>query len=255
MAFTNSPLVVHTNLSPNYSVRTGIIDTITPHVVVGHLSLATIGQIFASEEAEASSNYGVNDDGEVGMFVEEKNRSWCSSSRTNDHRAITIEIASDRTHPYAITNGAMDGLIKLAVDICKRNAIPKLLWKADKSLCGQVNLQNISVHRWFDAKACPGDFVYARLGEVATEVNKILVPKPIISPSNPTGALYLVRIATDVLNYRAGPGTNYKVNGEVTKGQVYTIVEESLGLGASKWGRLKSGAGWIALDFCVKLGG
>lgn len=262
MAFTNSPLVTHTNFSPNYNVRKqSKIDTITPHCVVGHATLKTLGQIFANKSAQCSSNYGIDDNGNVGMFVEEKNRSWCTSSPSNDHRAITIEIASDNKHPYAMTNGAIDGLIKLCADICKRNGIPKLLWRADKNLVGRVDQQNISVHRWFAAKACPGDFLYGRLGEVATEVNKILIPPAIVVPQTPiaptpsqTKFPYLIRINTSVLNYRKGPGTNYAVAGRVTKGGVYTIVEEAAGLGASKWGRLKSGAGWIALDYCVKMG-
>lgn len=252
MSFTNSPLIVHTNLSPNYSKRTNKIDTITPHVIVGHASLKSLGQWFAKRSAQCSSNYGIDDVGSIGMFVEEKNRSWCTSSPANDHRAITIEIASDTSHPYAITHGAQQGLINLCVDVCKRNNIPKLLWKADRNLIGKVDQQNISVHRWFAAKACPGDYVYNRLGQIADEVNKILLSTP-IPPVSSTGSSYLVKINTDVLRYRSGPGTNYPIVGQVRKGEIYTIIEEANGLGSSKWGRLKSGAGWIALDYCVKV--
>lgn len=255
MSFTNSPLVMHTNLSPNYSVRKGLIDTITPHVVVGHVSLKTLGRIFANKSAQASSNYGIDDNGNVGMFVEEKNRSWCSSSASNDHRAVTIEIASDSTHPYAITNGAMDGAIKLMADVCQRNNIPRLLWAADKALIGRLDEQNITVHRWFAAKACPGDYVYGRLGEIAEEVNKILIPQVLATPSvSEKRTPYLVRINTAILNYRKGPGIKNPISGQVRKGEVYTIVEEADGSGASKWGKLKSGAGWIALDYCVEVG-
>lgn len=254
MAYTNSKLVTYTNLSPNNSgLRTHAIDTITPHVVVGHTSLKNLGQFFANRSTKASSNYGIDDDGNVGMFVEEKNRSWCTSSSINDNRAITIEIASDTTHPYAITDEAMEGLIALSADICKRNNIPKLLWKADKSLLGKVDRQNISVHRWYAAKACPGDYLYVRLGEVADEVNKILMPSPIVPPVVPVGFPYMIKVNTDVLRYRSGPGTNYPIVGQVRRGESYTIVDEAFGVGSSKWGRLKSGAGWIALDYCVKV--
>ncbi|MFA6837202.1 MAG: N-acetylmuramoyl-L-alanine amidase [Fibrobacteraceae bacterium] len=252
MGFTNSSLVVHTKLSPNNSgKRTAKIDTFTPHVVVGHISLKNLGAWFAKESTQASSNYGVDDEGQIGLFVEEKNRSWCTSSGVNDHRAITVEIASDAKHPYAITNGAMDGLIKLGVDVCKRNGIPKLLWKADKNLIGKVDQQNITSHRWFSAKACPGDYLFGRLGEVAEEVNKILVPAAIVVPTS--GFPYQVTVNTEVLHYRSGPGTKYPIVGQIRKGEVYTIIEEALGLGSSKWGRLKSGAGWIALDYCMKV--
>ena len=102
MAYTNSPLVSYTKLSPNHSgQRTHSIDRITPHCVVGQCSVETLGNIFLPTSRQASSNYGIGVDGRVGMYVEEKNRSWCSSSAANDQRAITIECASDNTEPYA----------------------------------------------------------------------------------------------------------------------------------------------------------
>lgn len=254
---SNSPLVSYTHLSPNHSgLRTHKIDTITPHCVVGHLSLQTLGHVFAPVSRQASSNYGIDDEGRVGMYVEEKNRSWCSSSNANDQRAVTIEIASDKTHPqYAITDKAMRGLIKLCVDICQRNGIPKLLWKADKSLIGQVDKQNITVHRWLakDGRTCPGDYIYERLGYVADEVNKILIPpKPgiILPPKLP----YTIRVLPETLKYRREPGPDKIVAGVIRRNEVYTIVEEFTN-GTSKWGKLKSGAGWIPLDnTSVKMG-
>lgn len=247
---SNSPLVSYTRLSPNNSgLRTHKIDTITPHCVVGHASLQTLGNIFAPIERRASSNYGIDDHGNVGMYVEEKNRSWCSSSESNDQRAITIEIASDNFYPYKITDKALNGLINLCVDICSRNNIPKLLWKADKSLIGQIDKQNITVHRWFSPRECPGEYIYENLGMVADEVNKILYKPEIVLPKFP----YLVIVDTYALNYRRGPGMNHPINGVVHRNEVYTIVEEADGPGASKWGRLKSGAGWISLDFVKKM--
>lgn len=254
MGFTNSPLVSFTKISPNrYVGRKHVIDTITPHVVVGHLSLPTIGNIFANKKAQSSCNYAIDDNGDVGLIVEEKDGSWCTSSKSNDMRAITIEIACDQKHPYAITDAALRGLIDLSADVCKRNGIPKLLWKADKSLIGNVDKQNISVHRWFANKACPGEYVFDRLDFVADEVNKLLLPHAQEKPSI-TGFPYTVKIDTPALHYRAKAGVNYPIVGMVHKGEVYTIVEEAFGKGASKWGKLKSGAGWIALDFCKKIG-
>ena len=65
---------------------------------------------------------------------------------------------------------------------------------------------------------------------------------------------YIVRItANDGVNIRKGAGTNYSVCGSIAKGGAYTIVAEKSGTGAKKWGKLKSGAGWIALDYTAKL--
>ena len=176
MAYTNSKLVNYTKLSPNHSgQRNHAIDTITPHCVVGQCTVETIGNIFAPKSAQTSSNYGIGTDGRVGMFVEEKNRSWCSSSSANDNRAITIECASDSKEPYAFNNKVYNKLIDLCVDICKRNGKTKIIWFGDKNKTlnykPAVNEMLITVHRWFANKSCPGDWLYSRLGDLALKVN------------------------------------------------------------------------------------
>ena len=172
MKYTNSSLVNYKKISPNKtSPRNHEIDTITIHCVVGQLSVEAIGNIFAKASNKCSSNYGIGTDGKVGMYVEEKDRSWCSSSSSNDNRAITIEVASDTKHPYKINSAAYKTLIDLCVDICKRNNIKELKWKGDKSLIGQIDKQNMTVHRWFANKACPGDYLYNLHGQIANEVN------------------------------------------------------------------------------------
>lgn len=178
----NSTLITYTRISPNKtSPRNHAIDTITIHCVVGQFTAKQIldmGHFTTYSESNGSScNYAVGCDGSIGMGVEEKDRSWCSSSRSNDNRAITIEVASDTSHPYAITDAAYNSLIELCADICKRNNIPELKWKANKNLIGNVSEQNMTVHRWFDNKACPGDYIYSRLGTIAAEVNHILSKK------------------------------------------------------------------------------
>lgn len=169
---SNSSLVSYTFISPCRSVpREHKIDTITIHCVVGQLSVEGICGCFRNSAVGASCNYAIGADGRIGLCVEEKDRSWCSSSPSNDHRAVTIECASDRAHPYAINDKVYKSLVNLCADICKRNGIKKLKWKADRSLIGQVDRQNMTVHRWFANKACPGDYIYNRLGRIAIEVN------------------------------------------------------------------------------------
>lgn len=168
---SNSPLVSYTQISPNKtSHRKHKIDTITPHCYVGQVSVERMGKGW-SKPGKTSANYGIGKDGRIGLYVEEKDRAWTSSNKNNDNRAITIEIASDKKHPYAITDAAYKSLVDLCVDICQRNDIPGLKWKADKSLIGQPDKQNITVHRWFVNKACPGQYIYDRLGQIADEVN------------------------------------------------------------------------------------
>lgn len=166
----NSPLVVYTKLSPNvYGPRNHAIDTVTIHCVVGQCTLESLGEVFQTKVA--SSNYGVDKDGRIGMYAEESVVSKCSSFYSNDNRAVTIEVASDTFHPFKVTDAAFKSLIILLVDVCKRNNIKRLLWKGDKSLIGQIDKQNMTVHRWFAKKACPGDYLYNLHSEIAAEVN------------------------------------------------------------------------------------
>lgn len=172
---SNSSLISYKKISPNKtSPRNHKIDTATIHCVVGQLSVETMGNMFAQPSYQASCNYAIGSDGRIALIVEEGDRSWCSSNAANDHRAVTIECACDLTHPYAVNEKVWAALLNLLTDICKRNGIRKLLWKADKSLIGQVDKQNMTVHRWFVNKACPGDYLYNRHGEIASEVNKRL---------------------------------------------------------------------------------
>lgn len=194
---SNSPLVSYTKISPNRtSPRNHKIDTITIHCVVGQCSVETLGNVFAPTSRQASSNYGVGVDGRIGMYCEEKDRSWCSSNAANDHRAITIEVASDTTHPYAVNDKAYAGMLDLVTDICKRNGIKKLVWSDNKT--DRVNHRNgcnITVHRDYANKSCPGDYLYSRMSQIASEVNKRLntsteTEKPTTDDS---GVLYRVQ--------------------------------------------------------------
>lgn len=173
---SNSPLVSYTKLSPNHSgKRNHVIDTITIHCMAGNASVETCGALFANPSRKASSNYGIGSDGRIALYVDEANRSWCTSSASNDNRAVTIEVANNGGAPdWPVSDKAYAALLDLVTDICKRNGIKKLLWQGDKALIGQVEQQNMTVHRWFAAKACPGDYLYNRHGQIAAEVNKRL---------------------------------------------------------------------------------
>lgn len=280
MSYTNSSLVNYTKLSPNQSgQRTHTIDRITPHCVVGQLSVETLGSMFAQKEKQASCQYAIGADGRVLLCVEEKNRSWCSSSNTNDQRAVTIECASDATHPYAFNDKVYNKLIDLCADICKRNGKNKLIWISDKTKAlayePKSNEMLLTVHRWFKAKACPGDWLMARMNDLATKVTAKLAgkteepkkekveekPKTEVKQevkkeekqeeNNKTSVSYEITIEIDNLNIRKGPGTNFSTVGRIKPGK-YTIIKEAEGKGATKWGKLKSGLGWISLDFIRK---
>lgn len=107
----------------------------------------------------------------------------------------------------------------------------------------------ITVHRWFANKSCPGNWLYSRLGKLAAEVTKQLGGSP-----EKKSTSFKVRVNIDDLNIRKGPGTNYARTGKYTGKGVFTIIETKSGKGSDTgWGRLKSGAGWISLDYAKRI--
>lgn len=179
MGYTNSPLVNYKRLSPcNSGTRTHRIDRITPHCVVGQASVEGLGELFQNYSRQTASNYGIGADGRIGLYVEEKDRSWCSSSNANDQRAITIECASSTVPPYEMNAAVYNSLIKLCVDICKRNGIKKLLWLGSKEKTLAYTPKDgeavLSAHRWFANKSCPGEWLYSRFGDLADRVTREL---------------------------------------------------------------------------------
>lgn len=254
---SNSSMVVYTKLSPNYyGARKHALDTISIHCMACDATIESCGAGFANPSKKASSNYGIGSDGRVGLYVDEKNASMCTSNSANDHRAVTIEVACKPTYPYAVTDKAYNALIELCADICKRNGIKALKWSTNKNeRMNHLNGCNMTVHRDFAAKACPGDYLYNRMADIANKVNAklgsgtaaVTPPAPEKVVTSATGS-YIVRITASTLNVRKGPGTNYAVATTVKKGQAYTIVETKNG-----WGKLKSGAGWISLAYTQRV--
>ena len=173
---SNSKLVSYTGLSPNHSGRrTHAIDRITPHAVVGQLSVERICGCVAGKDRQASCNYAIGADSRIGLCVDEANHSWCSSSQDNDQRAVTIECASDLTEPYAMKPEVYASLVDLCVDICRRNGKKRLVWIVDKDKALSYEAKSdemlLTFHRWFARKSCPGNWLFGKLGDFAHEVN------------------------------------------------------------------------------------
>lgn len=199
---SDSSLVTYKRISPNRnSPRNHKIDKITIHHMAGNLSLEACGNIFADSANEKSSNYAIDSQGRVGMYVEEKDRSWCSSNRENDHRAVTIEVANDSRGPdWHVTDKALASLIELCVDICKRNDIKELNFTGDR-------YGNLTMHKYFAATACPGPYLGGKFPYIAEEVNKRLK-----AAEKPTAAKKksITTIAKEVLNGKWGNGDERK---------------------------------------------
>jgi len=174
---SNSSLICCKVMSPNHSgKRTKPIDRTSIHCMAGNLSVESCGALFSKSSRQASSQYGIGSDGRIGLYVDEANRSWCTSSNANDQRAITIEVANtEAKHPWPVSDKAYNALIKLLVDICKRNGKNKVLWFPDKDTALAYEPKSgemvLTIHRWFANKACPGDYLYDRHSDIVKKVN------------------------------------------------------------------------------------
>lgn len=228
-----SSLVEYVKISPNKtSPRDHAIDTITIHCMAGNLTIETCANVFAPSSRQASSNYGVGSDGRIGCYVDEADRSWCSSNRANDMRAITIEVANDggADTGWHVSGVAMNSLIKLVADVCKRNNIKKLVWSDNKDdRINHKNGCNMTVHRDFKNKACPGDYLMSKMPYIASEVNKLLGASGSSSVSgvvhrNPAPVKSLDEVAKEVINGKWGNNPERKERLEAS-GYVYSAVQ------------------------------
>ena len=243
---SNSPLVNYTKLVKNYTKMTGKVNRkITIHHMAGNLSVETCANVFNGNR-QASANYGIGSDGRIGLYVEESNRAWTSSNKANDSQAVTIEVANNTLAPnWTVSDKAMASLINLCVDICKRNGIKALNYTGDKN-------GNLTLHKMFKATLCPGPYLESKIPYIVSEVNSRLnpAPKPVAqpTPTAPVSGGFKVKVTASALRIRAGAGTNYRIVGMIRDRGVYTIVQTS-----GNWGKLKSGAGWISLDYAKRV--
>jgi hypothetical protein len=242
---SNSSLVNYRLISPHqYGKRNHKIDTVSIHCVVGQCSVETLGYIFQTKEA--SSNYGIGYDGRIGQYVDENSASWCTSDYANDNRAITIEVASDTSEPFAVNAAAYKSLIKLLVDICRRNGIKKLVWSRNKSdRVNHKNGCNMTVHRdYCSYKSCPGTYLYDRHGQIADEVNKKLNEKVKVKLKD-NGVIYKYAFK-DPIGGASKPLIALKADDKVT-----WIKDDGFG-----WSKVRKGTktGWIMNSHLKKTG-
>ena len=244
MAFTNSSLVSMVSISPNrsigrYDIVNGVkvapitkITKITIHHWAGVGYLDTFKNIVMNPKREMSANYAIDVKGSIGLFCPEADRSWCSSSQWNDNRAITIEVSNsaygDATG-WPISDASYKALIKLCVDICKRNGIPKLEFTGDKN-------GSLTFHYMYAATGCPGPYIKARAQQICNDVNAQLNVQ-----SEPSGYLASLEEGASIYDVPGG-----KEVSKITKSTRYTIIKDKK-IGFITYGQLKSGAGWVVI--------
>ena len=162
----NSPLTDYVYLTANADFpREKPISKITIHHMAGDSGLRGIGDRFARRDVQASSNYAIDSDGNVALYVEEANRAWTSKNRENDEESITIEVANDEIGgDWHVSDKAFDKLVDLCVDICERNGIETIDYTGDAT-------GNLTYHGMFDKNtACPGPYLKSRMEDLAAAI-------------------------------------------------------------------------------------
>lgn len=256
---SNSPLVSYTKISPNKnSPRNHAIDTITIHHMAGNLSIETCANVFQNTDPKkaASSNYGIGSDGRVGMYVEEKDRSWCSSSRDNDHRAITIEVADCTGAPeWRVSDKAYATLIDLCVDICQRNGIEKLIWATTKTdRKNHKNGANMTIHSDFKSTSCPGPYLQGKMPQIAADVNARL-SQPTPAPSTDGATKFVTNLYVNALNRQPDEaGLNNWVNQLTSKKTGGANVAQGIVFSQECINRKLSNDAWVDMLYPAVLG-
>ncbi|HCC34877.1 MAG TPA: cell division protein [Ruminococcaceae bacterium] len=170
------------------------------------------------------------------MYVEEKDRSWCSSNADNDHRAVTIEIANDGGAPlWHVSDTALNKTIELCIDICKRNGIKKLLYDGTKN-------GTLTLHNMFAATACPGPYLTSKISHICAQVNA-----RIAAPAASDDALYRVQVGA----FKIPAGADETIRKLRAKGYDTLLVVDG-GLHKVQTGAFKSKANAVALAATLK---
>ena len=158
-------------LSPNYNKRNAPILKFTPHHAAVVASAENVANTFKSAAREASSNYVIGGDGTIILCVPEEYRAWTSGNADNDHQAITVEVCNSTGAPdWKVSDAALEALINLGVDICKRYNLPGFTWTGNKN-------GTLTIHKMFQATACPGPYLERKMPYIAEEITKRIKKK------------------------------------------------------------------------------
>lgn len=236
---SNSALATVRIISPNKnSPRSKKIDCIAIHCMAGNLSAENCGYLFQASSTQASSNYGIGSDGKIGLYVDEGDRSWCTSNSI-DEQAVTIEVANTSdSEPFPVSQKAYAALLNLVTDICRRNGIKKLKWLNNKQygLEHRTDLQNMVVHRWYAAKSCPGTYLFNVMGNIASEVNRRLdgnVPIDTMPAGGENGT-------PEGSSGTSGSVSSIQVNYEDLNPYIVTLTRKTHIIKDTEWDKLKN---------------
>lgn len=139
------------------------IEAITIHHMAGVLTAKQCGAIFQKKGRNASSHYGIGKNGEIALYVDEKNTSWCNSNWDSNCKSVTIETSNSKTGgTWPVSDKVLKSLIKLVADIAKRNNLGTL-----------VKGKNVTWHSMYTSTTCPGKYLLSKMDYIVSEANKI----------------------------------------------------------------------------------
>ena len=223
------------------------ITSVTIHHMAGDLDADACNRVWRN--SGTSAHYSIDRNGKIVQHVNDTDRAWACgdgvgvNSGGND-RSISIEHANCKNGPWLVHDAAIESGAHLVAALCRYYKLGRPQWG-----------KNVFPHRHWKSTACPGELAgsqNARYMRRAQEwYDAMCGGKPAPKPQPSTA--HRVKVTAPVLNIRRGPGTDSPIVGKITDRGVYTVTSEAPGPGSSKWGKLKSGAGWIALDLTERV--
>ena len=231
----------------NCNTRDHAIDTITIHHMAANGTCEGCFSTLAYKGDPGSVNYGIETGGVIGLMIDEDLRAWTSNSRANDMRAVTIEVANDQPSNaggWHVSDKAMTSLINLCADICKRRGKTKMIW------CGSLDATNarkfandemrMTIHKWFAATGCPGEYLESKMSFIANEVTKRLNSTPTPKPGR-------VAATHSCYTYDSDKKGNPAVNGPYKAGSQWTV-EKIVTYAGQTWGKIKGAETWVRMS-------
>lgn len=219
---SNSKLINYTKLTSNCNKpRNNTINKITIHHVAGVATVEGLGATFSGAR-QVSAQYGIGNDGRIGMYVEEKDRAWTSSNAWNDHQAITIEVSNSAGAPnWPVSEKAFNSLIDLCVDICKRN--PNIKQKNGKSgiYFDGTKEGSLTHHQMFAHTGCPGPYLLGKFNEICDLVNARLAGQEDTPAPTPPISKELYRIRKTWQDVNSQKGAFLFLDGAITELKKY----------------------------------
>lgn len=185
-----------------------------------------------------SAHFLINNNEVVLMNGPSERACWSDANEWYNERTVSIEMTNSSLAPnWGISEGTLRKTAELVADLARFYGLGKLTLNKNVVLHKNVAAPHLPT-------SCPGPTGSARAQDIVNWANEINGHKASTSVSKPSTGSFLAKVTASALNVRSEPNTNSRINTVIRDKGTYTITDQK-----GAWGKLKSGAGWIHLDY------